>query len=162
MNMRTSVCCLFTIVSVMCSTAVFASSLTGNWSGSVSSGAESENVVLQFSADGNFVNSYGELTHVGQIQQLVPAGGGVLTVKVTKFNKQDDALLVEQEVSFEKSSNGYLQQDYAVIKHEVSLIPEGLSVKLTVRGSSYTSDIGGSAGGDGDAVVATGVLTKTN
>lgn len=147
MNMKTSVCCLFTIVSVMCSTAVFASSLTGNWSGSVSSGAESENVVLQFSADGNFVNSYGELTHArDRFNNWFLRIGGVLTVKVTKFNKQDDALLVEQEVSFEKSSNGYLQQDYAVIKHEVSLIPEGLSVKLTVRGSSYTSDIGGSAG----------------
>ncbi|MBK8452168.1 MAG: hypothetical protein WAQ53_15635 [Thiofilum sp.] len=144
-----------------CSSIVWAGSLTGTWSGTVSNGRETERVVLRFSSNDNFINNYGELTHVGQVQRSAPPGGGVITNKVLLLNKSRNGLQVVQEVSFEKTSNGYLHQDYARVGHDIKLTPQGLQVQISARNSSYTSDVGSAAGGGNGMVVATGVLRKS-
>lgn len=151
---------LILLIFMVYSSSSFASSLTGTWTGIVSNGNDNENMLLQFSSNGNFINGYGELTHVGQVQRAAPPGGGVLTVRVTQLDKQDDSMVLEQEVSFEKTANGYLQQDYARLRHEIKLTAKGLALRLTMRESAYTSDVSGLAGNAGDTTVATGILSK--
>lgn len=143
--------------------------LAGTWQGELSNGEEAFAAEFHFDESDHWLmrveNSAGVSTYVavtaeGQEYQFVPPGGGVKTMRVRGLERQGKRLLVVLETSFERSSNGYLDQQYFQELLVFELTAASLETRLESRSTSYIGDSGGSMGGGGDIRVATGLLQR--
>ncbi len=101
-----------------------------------------------------------ELSHVGQTVEYVPAGGGVQRVVVKTLEKGQGRLAIGIGGSFERASQGYLDQQEEITLIEYTLTPGGLGMKVSTRSTSHFSDTDMSVGGDPNSDVAEGLLQK--
>jgi hypothetical protein len=142
--------------------------LTGTWRGTVTMEGQAAEFTATFSENGYFVFSYEnnqgfvravELSAPGQIQ-FVPPGGGVLTMAVASVVKRPGGVAYVLHTGFERTSGGYLQQQYVTEEADYTLTAGGLRVRIVSRAASYFGDRGGSVGGPQDDRVVEGVLEK--
>jgi hypothetical protein len=150
--------------------AVEAAELSGSWKGTLTgSDGSSGEVQVDFSPQGfplySYANNHGvvrqvELSQVGQTVEFVPAGGGVQRVMVKTLEKGQGRLAIEIVASFEKASQGYLQQQQDSALFEYALAPGGLTMKVTTRSTSHFGDKDLIVGGNPDSAVAEGLLQK--
>ena len=144
--------------------------ITGSWKG-VLTGADgsSAEVVVDFSPSGlplySYTNNRGvarqvELGSVGQTIEYVPAGGGVQRVVVKALEVGAGRVSVEILGSFEKASQGYLDQHYEGALFEYVLVPTGLKMKVTTQSTSHFGDKDMIVGGAPQAAVAEGLLHR--
>jgi hypothetical protein len=161
---------LTTLCLLMMVVTVGAADLTGGWKGTLASsdGSQAE-VQVDFSPQGfplySYTNNKGvarqvELSHIGQMVEYVPRGGGVQRMVVKTFEKGPNRLSVGIAGSFERASQGYMDQRQEVAIFEYSLAPEGLNMRVTTRSSSHFGDKDLIVGGDPNSTVAAGVLQK--
>lgn len=147
-----------------------AADLTGAWKGLLSSadGSQAE-VQIDFSPQGfplySYTNNKGltrqvELSHVGQTVEYVPPGGGVQRMVVERVEKGAGRLSVGIAGSFERASQGYLDQRQEAALFEYTLVPGGLKMRVTTSSTAHFGDKDLIVGGDPDAVVAEGILQK--
>ncbi len=147
-----------------------AAELSGAWKGLLTSadGSRAE-VQIDFSPQGfplySYTNNQGlsrqiELSHVGQTVEYVPPGGGVQRMVVKSFEKAPGRLSVSIVGSFERASQGYLDQQQEAALFEYSLEPGGLKMRVTTRSRSHFGDKDLIVGGDPNATVAEGLLQK--
>lgn len=147
-----------------------AADLSGGWKGTLTSsdGSQAE-VQVDFNAQGlplyAYTNNKGlsrqvELSHVGQTVEYVPQGGGVQRMVVKSFEKGPGWLSVGIVGSFERASQGYLDQREEAALFEYSLVPGGLKVRVTTRSTSHFGDKDLLVGGHPDSIVAEGVLQE--
>jgi hypothetical protein len=157
--------CLF-----MMALPVAATDLTGAWKGTLTStdGSQAE-IQIDFSPQGfplyAYTNNKGvarqvELSHVGQTVEYVPRGGGVQRMVVKSFEKGQGRLSVGIIGSFERASQGYMDQRQEVALFEYTLAPEGLNMRVTTRSTSHFGDKDMIVGGDPNSIVAEGLLQK--
>jgi hypothetical protein len=150
--------------------ALPAAELAGSWKGQLT-GADgsTSDVQIDFSPQGfplySYTNNRGltrqaELSHIGQLIEYVPAGGGVQRVIVKAIEKGPGRLSVGIASSFERASNGYLDQRQEAALIEYALVPEGLQMRVTVESASHFGDKHGMVGSDPDAAVAEGLLQR--
>jgi hypothetical protein len=100
-----------------------------------------------------------ELTHGGQKLQYVPPGRGVVTVIVHSVTGSPTETGYVVDYSFERSSNGYLTQEYQRIAMAGRLRGAQLEVTYSQQGlSSFGDKTGVAAAGDGGEY--RGLLTK--
>ncbi len=108
------------VLVLMIAATVEAVELNGSWKGTLTGadGSAAE-VQIDFSPQGfplySYANNKGgarqaELSHVGQTVEYVPAGGGVQRVVVKTLEKAQGRLSIGIKFSFERASQGYLQQ----------------------------------------------------
>ncbi len=165
---------LASIAIVVCVLAVSGSAeaaeLTGAWKGVLTSadGSRAE-IRIDFSPQGlplySYTNNKGvtrqvELSHVGQTVEYVPQGGGVQRMVVKRFEQGQGRLSVSIIGSFERASQGYMDQRQEAALFEYSLVPEGLNMRVTTRTASHFGDKDLIVGGDPSSVVAEGVLQR--
>ena len=147
-----------------------AADLTGAWKGVLSSadGSQAE-VQIDFSPQGfplySYTNNKGltrqvELSHAGQTVEYVPPGGGVQRMVVQRVDKGQGRLSVGIVGSFERASQGYLDQRQEAALFEYALVPGGLKMRVTTSSTAHFGDKDLMVGGDPNAVVAEGVLQK--
>lgn len=152
------------------SSTLAAADLTGAWKGLLSSpdGSQAE-VQIDFSPQGfplySYTNNKGltrqvELSHAGQTVEYVPPGGGVQRMVVQRVDKGQGRLSVGIVGSFERASQGYLDQRQEAALFEYALVPGGLKMRVTTSSTAHFGDKDLMVGGDPDAVVAEGVLQK--
>ena len=150
--------------------AVVATELTGGWKGTLASsdGSQAE-VQVDFSPQGfplySYTNNKGvarqvELSHIGQTVEYVPRGGGVQRMVVKTFEKGPSRLSVGIVGSFERASQGYMDQRQEVALFEYTLAPGGLNMRVTTRSTSHFGDKDMIVGGDPDSIVAEGLLQR--
>lgn len=147
-----------------------AAELSGSWKGAlIGSDGRSGEVQVDFGPQGfalySYTNNKGvvrqvELSHVGQTVEYVPAGGGVQRVVVKTLEKGQDRLAIGIGSSFERASQGYLDQQQDTTLIEYALTPLGLAMKVTTRSTSHFGDKDMSVGGDLNSAVAEGLLQK--
>ena len=147
-----------------------AAELSGSWKGAlIGSDGRSGEVQVDFAPQGfplySYTNNTGvvrqvELSHVGQTVEYVPAGGGVQRVVVKTLEKGQDRLAIRIGSSFERASQGYLDQQQKTTLIEYALTPGGLAMKVTTRSTSHFGDKDMSVGGDPNSAVAEGLLQK--
>ena len=158
------------VMGLVLSNAGEAADLTGGWKGILSSadGSQAE-VEIDFSPQGfplySYTNNKGltrqvELSHVGQTVEYVPSGGGVQRMVVERVEKGQGRLSVGIVGSFERASQGYLDQRQEAALFEYALVPGGLKMRVTTSSTSHFGDKDMIVGGDPNAVVAEGVLKK--
>ena len=158
------------LLSVAAAVGVRAADMTGSWKG-VLTGADgsSVEVVVDFSPSGlplySYTNNRGvarqvELGSVGQTIEYVPAGGGVQRIVVKAIEAGAGRLSVEIAGSFEKASQGYLDQHYEGALFEYVLVPGGLKMKVTTQSTSHFGDKDMIVGGAPQAAVAEGLLHR--
>ncbi|MDP9132204.1 MAG: hypothetical protein M3M98_03605 [Nitrospirota bacterium] len=144
--------------------------LTGGWKGMLASadGSQAE-VQIDFSPQGfplySYTNNKGvarqvALSHVGQTVEYVPRGGGVQRLVVKSLEKKEGRLSVGIVGSFERASQGYMDQQQEVALFEYALAPGGLSMRVTTRSTAHFGDKDTIVGGDPNSVVAEGLLQK--
>ncbi|MBI4001356.1 MAG: hypothetical protein HY348_06200 [Nitrospira defluvii] len=149
---------------------VSAADLTGGWKGTLISadGSQAE-VQIDFSPQGfplyAYTNNKGvarqvELSHVGQTVEYVPRGGGVQRMVVKTFEKGPGRLSVGIVGSFERASQGYMDQQQEIALFEYTLAPGGLNMRVTTRSTAHFGDKDMIVGGDPNSVVAEGLLQK--
>ncbi|MGH7230497.1 MAG: hypothetical protein ACREJU_03960 [Nitrospiraceae bacterium] len=153
-----------------CSFAVAqAADLGGTWRGVLAGGEESANVEVEFSEAGypiySYTNNQGvarqvELTTTGQKVEYVPAGGGVQRVIVESIVKQPGRVALSLAGSFEKASQGYLDQQQETTMIEYVLVPQGLKMRVTSRSASHFGDKDMMVRGNPNESVAEGILQK--
>ena len=154
----------------MIALAVNAADLTGGWKGTLTStdGSQAE-VQIDFSPQGfplyAYTNNKGvarqvELSHVGQTVEYVPRGGGVQRMVVKSFEKAPGRLTVGIVGSFERASQGYLDQRQEVAFFEYTLAPGGLNMRVTTKSTTHFGDKDMLVGGDPNSIVAEGLLQK--
>ena len=147
-----------------------AGELTGAWKGALTSadGSRAE-IQIDFSPQGlplySYTNNKGvtrqvELSHVGQTVEYVPPGGGVQRMAVKRFEKAQGRLSVSIIGSFERASQGYMDQRQEAALFEYTLVPEGLKMRVTTRTASHFGDKDMIVGGDPSSVVTEGVLQR--
>lgn len=149
---------------------VEAAELSGSWKGTLTgSDGRSGEVQVDFSPQGfplySYTNNKGvvrhvELSHVGQTVEFVPAGGGVQRVVVKTLEAGQGRLAIGIVGSFEKASQGYLQQQQEATLIEYALARGGLMMKVTTRSTSHFGDKDMIVGGDPNSAVAEGLLQK--
>ena len=147
-----------------------AAELSGSWKGAlIGSDGRSGEVQVDFGPQGfplySYTNNKGvvrqvELSHVGQTVEYVPAGGGVQRVVVKTLEKGQARLAIGIGSSFERASQGYLNQQQETTLIEYALTPGGLAMKVTTRSTSHIGDKDMSVGGDPNSAVAEGLLQK--
>ena len=158
------------VMGLVLSNAGEAADLTGGWKGILSSadGSQAE-VEIDFSPQGfplySYTNNKGltrqvELSHVGQTVEYVPSGGGVQRMVVERVEKGPGRLTVGITGSFERASQGYLDQQQEAALFEYTLVPGGLKMRVITSSTSHFGDKDLMVGGDPNAVVAEGVLKK--
>ncbi|MDQ6733459.1 MAG: hypothetical protein M3Z35_04960 [Nitrospirota bacterium] len=91
---------------------------------------------------------------------MSPAGGGVQRVIVKTLEKAQGRLSVGIVASFERASQGYLQQKQEVALFEYVLAPEGLKMRVTTKSTSHFGDKDMIVGGDPNSAVVVGLLQK--
>jgi len=145
-----------------------AADLKGAWGG-VLTGADGSQTEIQidFSPGGyplySYTNNRGiprqvELSQVGQTVEDVPPGGGVQRLVVQRVEKTDDGLTVGIVGSFERASQGYLDQQEETALFEYRLVPGGLHLRVTTIQTSHLGDKDLIVGGQPQAGVAEGLL----
>lgn len=150
--------------------AVKAGDITGSWRGFLT-GADgtSSEVLVDFSPSGlplySYTNNQGvarqvELSQVGQTIEYVPSGGGVQRVVVKAIEVHPGRLSIAIMGSFEKTSQGYLDQHFEGALFEYTLVPGGLKMKLTTQATSHFGDKETIVGGVPNAAVAEGLLQR--
>jgi hypothetical protein len=143
---------------------------TGAWAGMLT-GADgsSDEVQVDFGPEGFPLYSYTdaggklrqiELSHVGQVVEYVPRGGGVQRVEVRNLEKATGRLSILIFATFEKASQGYLDQRQEAVLFEYALVAEGLKMRVTSQATSHFGDRDMIVGGDPNAAVAEGLLQK--
>lgn len=147
-----------------------AAELSGSWKGAlIGSDGRSGEVQVDFGPQGfplySYTNNKGvarqvELSQVGQTVEYVPTGGGVQRVVVKNLEKGQDRLAIGIGSSFERASQGYLDQQQDTTLIEYALTPGGLAMKVTTRSTSHFGDKDMSVGGDPNSAVAEGLLQK--
>ncbi|WP_447603493.1 hypothetical protein [Nitrospira sp. Nam80] len=158
------------VLSLLVSPALYAGDITGSWKGLLTGadGSSSE-VVVDFSASGlplySYTNNRGvtrqvELSQAGQTIEYVPSGGGVQRVVVKDIQVGPGQLAVSIMGSFEKASQGYMDQHLEGALFEYALVPGGLKMRLTTQSTSHFGDKDTIVGGNPNATVAEGVLQK--
>ena len=156
------------ITSMTVEAAEFSGSWTGTLSGSDGSAAD---VQIEFSLQGfplyTYINNKGlsrqaELSQVGQTVEYVPAGGGVQRVVVKSVEKRQGRLSVDLLFSFEKASQGYLQQKQETALFEYALVPDGMKMRVTTQATSHFGDKDMIVGGHPNSAVVEGVLQKVH
>ena len=159
-----------TLYLLMMVVTVGAADLTGGWKGTLASsdGSQAE-VQVDFSPQGfplySYTNNKGvarqvELSHVGQTVEYVPRGGGVQRMVVKSFEKGPGRLSVGIVGSFERASQGYMDQRQELALFEYTLAPGGLNMRVTTRSTSHFGDKDMIVGGDPNSIVAEGLLQK--
>ncbi len=150
--------------------ALPAAELIGSWQGQLT-GADgsTSDVQIDFSPKGfplySYTNNRGltrqaELSHIGQMIEYVPAGGGVQRVVVQSLEKGPGRLSIGIASSFERASSGYLDQRQEAALIEYALVPEGLQMRVTVESAAHFGDKHGMVGSAPDAAVAEGLLQR--
>ena len=165
---------LLHIAAVVCvlvfSGSTEAAELPGAWKGVLTSadGSRAE-VQIDFSPQGlplySYTNNKGvtrqvELSHVGQTVEYVPRGGGVQRMAVKRFEKGQGRVSVSIVGSFERASQGYMDQQEEAALFEYTLVPDGLKMRVTTRTASHFGDKDLIVGGDPSSIVAEGVLQR--
>lgn len=161
---------MIALLSVAMAAGVPAADITGSWKGMLTDAdGSSAEVVVDFSSSGltlySYTNNQGvarqvELGSVGQTIEYVPAGGGVQRVIVKALEVGAGRLSVEILGSFEKASQGYLDQHYEGALFEYVLVPGGLKMKVTTQSTSHFGDKETIVGGAPQAAVAEGLLHR--
>jgi hypothetical protein len=150
-------------------TTGMAAEISGKWRGVLTSGNESGEFEVAFSASSypiySYMNSSGltrevELTQAGQTIEYVPQGGGVHRIVVEAIDTEPTRVVISLTESFERSSRGYLDQQQASTLVEYSLIPEGLHVRITTQSTAYLGNKDAIAGGFPNQSVAEGILQR--
>ena len=152
------------------SATVEAAGLSGSWKGTLTgSDGKSGEVQVDFGPQGfplySYTNNKGvvrqiELSHVGQMVEYVPAGGGVQRVVVKTLKKGEGRLEIGFGGSFERASQGYLDQQQETTLIEYALTSGGLAMKVTTRSTTHFGDKDMSVDGDPNSAVAEGLLQK--
>ncbi|MFO7685025.1 MAG: hypothetical protein R6V60_02940 [Desulfobacterales bacterium] len=152
------------------SSAALAADLTGSWKGQLTAtDGSTSDVQVDFSPQGyplySYTNNQGvtrqvELSQIGQTIEYVPQGGGVQRVVVKTMEGGSGRLSIGMVGSFERTSNGYMDQQQQAALFEYALAQGGLAMRLTIESSSHFGDKDGMVGGSPDAVVAEGVLQR--
>ncbi len=163
---------LATMLSLLMSTAAHAGDITGSWKGFlIGADGSSVEVVVDFSPSGlplySYTNNQGvtrqvELSHVGQTIEYVPPGGGVQRIVVKAVEIGQGRLSVAITGSFEKASQGYMDQHYEGALFEYALVPGGLQMKVTTQSTSHFGDKDMIVSGNPNAAVAEGLLQKVH
>ena len=170
MTRKLFVGCTTTWCLLMMAFAVHAADLTGGWKGTLTStdGSQAE-VQIDFSPQGfplyAYTNNKGvarqvELSHVGQTVEYVPRGGGVQRMVVKSFEKAPGRVSVGIVGSFERASQGYMDQRQEVALFEYTLAPGGLHIRITTQSTAHFGDKDMIVGGDPNSIVAEGLLQK--
>ena len=170
MTLRWLVGMVTMVIGLVLSNAAEAADMSGAWKGLLSSadGSQAE-VQIDFSPQGfplySYTNNKGltrhvELSHVGQSVEYVPSGGGVQRMVVKRVEKGPGRLTVGITGSFERASQGYLDQQQEAALFEYALVPGGLKMRVTTSSTSHFGDKDMMVGGDPAAVVAEGVLRR--
>ena len=142
--------------------------LTGTWRGTVTVEGQAVEFTATFSENGYFLFTYEnnqgfvrtvELSAPGQIQ-FVPPGGGVMTMVVASVVQRPGGVAYVLHTGFERTSGGYLEQQYVTEEADYALTPGGVQVRIVSRPTSYFGDRGGSAGGPRNARVFEGLLKR--
>jgi hypothetical protein len=142
--------------------------LTGTWRGTVTVEGQAVEFTATFSENGYFLFTYEnnqglvrtvELSAPGQIQ-FVPPGGGVMTMAVASVAKRPGGVAYVLHTGFERTSGGYLEQQYVTEEADYALTTGGLRVRIVSRAASYFGDRGGSTGGPRNDRVFEGLLKK--
>jgi hypothetical protein len=142
--------------------------LTGTWRGTVTVEGQAAEFLATFSENGYFLFTYEnnrglvrivELSAPAQIQ-FVPPGGGVMTMAVASVVKRPGGVAYVLHTGFERTSGGYLQQQYVTEEADYALTTDGLRVRIVSQAASYFGDRGGSTGGPQNARVFEGLLKK--
>ena len=163
-------CVITVLLSLVALSPVQARDITGSWKGLLT-GADgsSAEVLVDFSSSGlplySYTNSQGvarqvELSRVGQTIEYVPSGGGVQRVVVKAIEVGAGRLSVEILGSFEKASQGYMDQHFEGALFEYALVPGGLRMKVTTQSTSHFGDKDTIVGGTPQATVAEGLLQR--
>lgn len=79
---------------------------------------------------------------------------------VKSVEKRQGRLSVDLLFSFEKASQGYLQQKQETALFEYALVPDGLKIRVTTQATSHFGDKDMIVGGDPNSAVVEGVLQK--
>lgn len=146
-----------------------AADISGTWRGVMTSNEESGEVEVVFSPAGypvyTYTNNSGvtrevELTKPGQTIEYVPPGGGVQRVVVDAIDKQPALVVLSLTGSFEKSSQGILDQQRGTTLIEYALVPEGLHMRMRTQNTAHFGDKDGMVGGTPAESVAEGILQK--
>lgn len=131
-----------------------ASLLQGTWQGVITNGKSNQEVVLSFNEQGYLLYAYLNkedeeikipLDYQGQIVEYVPSGGGVASISVRYLEKADDGLSMTLDESFQKASNGYLQQNFNTTTFKAVMLDQGLSITQETAEEGGMSDAGGLA-----------------
>jgi hypothetical protein len=142
--------------------------LTGTWRGPVTVDGQVAEFTATFSENGYFLLTYTnnsglvrtvELSAPGQIQ-FVPPGGGVMTMAVASVVKRPGGVAYVLHTGFERTSGGYLEQQYVTEEADYALTTDGLRVRIVSRAASYFGDRGGSTGGPRNDRVFEGLLKR--
>ena len=125
--------------------------LTGTWRGAVTVEGQAVEFTATFSENGYFLFTYEnnqglvrtvELSAPGQIQ-FVPPGGGVMTMAVASVVKRPGGVAYVLHTGFERTSGGYLEQQYVTEEADYALTTDGVRVRIVSRAASYFGDRSG-------------------
>jgi hypothetical protein len=128
-----------------------ADDLTGAWRGTVTLDGQPTEFTATFSENGYFLFTYTtnggfvrtvELSGPGQVRFATPEGG-VMTLVVESVVKRPQGIAYILRTSFERASNGYMEQQYITEEADYALTAEGLRVRIVRRPVSYFGDKGG-------------------
>lgn len=158
------------IVMQAMATTLEAADMSGAWKGTLTGadGSQAE-VQVDFSPLGfplySYTNNKGvarqvELSHVGQSLEYVPPGGGVQRMVVKSLEKGQGRLSVGIVGSFERASQGYMDQQQEAALFEYALVSGRLNMRVTTRSTSHFGDKEMIVGGDPNSVVAEGLLQR--
>lgn len=159
------------LVLVMAAT-VEAAEFNGSWKGTLTGadGSAAE-VQIDFGPQGFPMYSYTnnkrvtrqvELSHVGKMVEYVPAGGGVQRVLVKTLEQGQGRLSIGIVFSFERASQGYLQQNQQSTLFEYVLAPEGLKMRVTTQSTAHMGDKDMIVGGKPNSAVVEGLLQQVH
>lgn len=147
-----------------------AADLSGSWKGELTGADGSQaGVEVEFSEQGlplySYTNNKGvtrqvELSQEGQTVEYVPAGGGVQRLVVKAIEQGQGRLSIAVVGSFEKASQGYLDQRHEAALFEYALVSGGLKMRVTTQSTSHFGDKDMIVGGDPNSTVAEGILQK--
>ena len=158
------------VMALVLSDAIEAADLTGAWKGLLSGadGSQAE-VQIDFSPQGfplySYTNNKGltrqvELSQVGQTVEYVPPGGGVQRMVVKRVEQGQGRLSVGIVGSFERASQGYLDQRQEAEWFDCGLDAGGVKMLVITSSTAHFGEKGLTVGGAPGGVVAEGVLQK--
>lgn len=143
--------------------------LGGLWSGILrSASGETMETTIRISPGGRTMYCYRdtekyrevELTHQGQRIQYVPPNLGVVTVTVMEVASTPRGCGHLIAWSFQRSANGYMDQQFQRIAMQCELKGDKLAVSYAEAGENYMSDIGTMLGGGTTSKKYSGILER--